>query len=80
MLLTTTNELLRAVVALALRADGGLVEGAARNAAVVVAERGTRRLDDARTMRDLARIGFADDAASPAPELPGAASRPSARR
>lgn len=61
MLMTATGEVLRAFVLLARRADAGLVEAAARNAAVVVAERSARRLDDARTMRDLARLGFAEE-------------------
>jgi hypothetical protein len=64
MLTTATAELLRAFAVLARRADNGLVEQAARNAAVVVAERGARRLEDARTMRDLHRLGFAEDAGS----------------
>jgi len=64
MLVSTTNELLHAFVSLARRAENGLAEGAARNAAVVMADRGMRRLEDARTIRDLARIGFADDSVS----------------
>lgn len=62
MLMTAASELVRAFSVLARRAEAGLVRGAARNAAVVVAEHGSRRLEDARTLRDLRRLGFADDA------------------
>lgn len=65
-MLTTTAEFLRAFTGLARRADAGFVEGAAHNAAVVVAAHGARRLDDARTLRDLRRLGFAEDAGSSA--------------
>jgi hypothetical protein len=63
-MMTTRHGVLRAVALLARRADVGLADGAARNAAVGVAERGARRLEDARTMRDLARLDLADDAPS----------------
>lgn len=62
MLTTATAEFLRAFTDLARRADTGLARQAARNAAIVVAEHGARRLEDARTLRDLHRLGFAEDA------------------
>jgi hypothetical protein len=63
MLLAATAEFLRACAVLARRADSGLAETAARNAAIVVTEHGTRRLEDARTMRDLSRLGFGEEPA-----------------
>lgn len=70
MLMAATAQFLHAFAVLARRADSGLAETAARNAAVVVAERGMRRLEDARTMRDLARLGFTDESGGPAGEPP----------
>lgn len=66
MLMTTPFRapgLLRAVALLARQADAALVHGAAHNAAVGVAESSARRLDDARTLRDLKLIGVPGDAA-----------------
>jgi hypothetical protein len=68
MLMTGTSEIFRAVSFLARRADSRLAEGAARNAAVRVAEGGARRLEDARAMRDLSRLGFAEESAAPGTE------------
>lgn len=61
MLTTATGELLRVFAVLVRHADVTLAETAARNAAVVVAERGARRLEDARTLRDLSRLGYPDE-------------------
>lgn len=73
MLMTATSEIVHAVLSLARRADSKLAQGATRNAAVLVAERGARRLEDARTMRDLSRLGFSEEPATSATE-------PSSRR
>jgi hypothetical protein len=73
MLMTSTSEIVHAVLSLARRADSTLAQGAARNAAVCVAERGARRLEDARTMRDLSRLGFEEESAA-------SGARPSNRR
>jgi hypothetical protein len=66
MLTTATAEFLRAFTVLARRADSTLAQQAARNAAVVVGEHGARRLEDARTLRELRRLGFAEDAGTAA--------------
>jgi hypothetical protein len=73
MLVTTTAEVVRAMSDLLRRADAGLARGAARNAAAGVAVRQARRLEDARTMRDLRRVvqvveTDADDAGRPGPD------------
>ena len=57
--IANTSALVR-VVRLGLRhADERLVRGAARNAALEVAAREQRHLEDARTMRDLRRVCLA---------------------
>jgi hypothetical protein len=68
MLMTVATEFLRAVVVAARRADSDLAHGAARNAAVGVAAHGARRLEDARALRDLARLGFGEEPAAPVAE------------
>jgi hypothetical protein len=71
MLMATTIGLVRALVALARRVDVELAETAARNAAIVVTERESRQIEDARTIRDLDRLGLADDGVPTAtPSLP----------
>jgi hypothetical protein len=56
MLVMATSEVVRVMGAWVRRADAGLAQGAARNAAVGVADRHIRRLDEARTLRDLRRL------------------------
>jgi hypothetical protein len=55
-LVATTNEIIRVMGVWVRRADAGLASGAARNAAIQVASREQRRLEDARTMRDLRNV------------------------
>jgi hypothetical protein len=52
----TTPEVVRIMGVLIRRADAGLARSAARNAAHSVEAEQVRRLDDARTMRDLQSI------------------------
>jgi hypothetical protein len=52
----TTPDMVRLTVGLIRRADAGLARSAARNAAHSVEADRARRLDDARTMRDLQNI------------------------
>lgn len=56
MLLGTTYDMVRIMGGWVRLADAGLVRGAARNAAACMAEQQARRLDEARTMRDLRSI------------------------
>jgi len=56
MLVTATTQVMRSMGDLIRRADRGLALGAARNAAAAVAVRQGRRLEDARTMRDVRRL------------------------
>jgi hypothetical protein len=55
-LVATTNGIIRVLGVWIRRADGGMARGAARNAATQVASRDHRRLEDARTMRDLRNL------------------------
>jgi hypothetical protein len=56
MRMSTTPDMMRLTVALIRRADAGLARSAARNAAHSVEADHARRLEDARTMRDLQSI------------------------
>jgi hypothetical protein len=56
MLVATTNEIIRVMSVWIRRADARLAGGAARNAAIQVAFPEQRRLEDARTMRDLRNL------------------------
>jgi hypothetical protein len=60
MLVAVTNEIIRVMSAWFRRADARLVGDAAGNAAIEVASRDQRRLEDARTMRDLRNLLPAD--------------------
>ena len=60
MLVLATSEVVRVMGVWVRRADAGLLEGAARNAATAVAEPHARQLDEARTLRDLRRLRPAD--------------------
>lgn len=53
---TATSEVVRIMGVWVRRADAGLARSAARNAAHSVEAEQARRLDDARTLRDLQRI------------------------
>jgi hypothetical protein len=56
MLVLATSEVVRVMGVWVRRADAGLLERAARNAAAGVAEPHARRMDEARTLRDLRRL------------------------
>jgi hypothetical protein len=56
MLVATTNEIIRVMGVWIRRADARLASGAARNAAIQMASPEQRRLEDARTMRDLRNL------------------------
>lgn len=56
MLVNTTTDVVRIMGVLVRRADAGLARSAALNAAHSVDANRHRELDDARTMRDLAKI------------------------
>jgi hypothetical protein len=56
MLVATTNEIIRVMGVWVRRADARLASGAVRNAAIQVASFEQRRLEDARTMRDLRNL------------------------
>jgi len=60
MLVAVTNEIIRVMSAWFRRADARLACDAADNAAIKVASRDQRRLEDARTMRDLRNLLPAD--------------------
>lgn len=66
MLVTATSEVVRVMGVWVRRADAGLADRAVRNAAAEVADRSSRRMEDARTMRDLRRLRSTtqDDATS----------------
>lgn len=54
---TATPDVVRIMGVWVRRADAGLARSAARNAAHSMEDRRTRELDDARTLRDLRRLG-----------------------
>ena len=56
MRVTASSEVVRIMGVWVRRADAGLARSAARNAAHSVEAQQARRLDDARTLRDLQRI------------------------
>jgi hypothetical protein len=58
---TATSEVVRIMGFWVRRADAGLARSAARNAAHSVDAQRSRRLEDARTLRDLQAIPGADD-------------------
>jgi hypothetical protein len=60
MLVITTTDFVRIMGVWVRRADAGLARSAALNAAHSVDAERSRRIDDARTMRDLAKIPSAD--------------------
>ena len=62
MRLAASTEFVRIMSEMVRRADAGLVRSAARNAAYSVQAERVRRLDDARTIRDLQRIPLAQTA------------------
>src|SRR4051794_8033963 len=70
MLVLATSEVVRVMGVWVRRADAGLAQGAARNAAARVADRDARDLDEARTLRDVGVLR-AGDWASTVPDLPG---------
>ena len=70
MLVTATSEVVRVMGIWVRRADAGLVDRAARNAATGLADRSSRRLEDARTLRDLQRLALPDEAAAAEPTSP----------
>jgi hypothetical protein len=53
MMVSATSEVVRIMGIWVRRADAGLAAGAARNAAASMADHRARRLDEARTLRDL---------------------------
>ena len=61
MLVVATSEVVRVMGVWVRRADAGLAQGAARNAAVGVADRHVRRMEEARTLRDLRRLRLPGD-------------------
>jgi hypothetical protein len=63
MLVSTTSDVVRIMGVWVRRADAGLARSAAINAAHSVDAERSRELDDARTLRDLARIPAASAAA-----------------
>lgn len=71
MIHTPAGGVAHVVRVLVRRADAGLALGAARNAAASVADVRARRLEELRTLRDLAAL---DDAATPR-RLPRRAAR-----
>jgi hypothetical protein len=62
MLVNTTTDVVRLMGGWVRRADAGLARSAALNAAHSVDAHRSRELDDARTMRDLAKIPAATTA------------------
>ena len=56
MLMNATTDVVRIMGVWVRRADAGLARSAALNAALSVDADRTRQIDDARTMRDLAKI------------------------
>ena len=56
MLMNTTTEVVRIMGVWVRRADAGLARSAALNAAHSMDAERSRRMDDARTMRDLSKI------------------------
>ena len=60
MIVNTTTDVVRIMGVLVRRADAGLARRAALNAAHSMEVNRSRRIDDVRTMRDLARIPSAD--------------------
>jgi hypothetical protein len=56
LLVQATSEVVRVMGVWVRRADAGLLDQATRNAAAGVAEPQARRMDEARTMRDLRRL------------------------
>ena len=56
MRVAATSEVVRVMGVWVRRADAGLLEGATRNAAAAAAEPHARRMDEARTLRDLRRL------------------------
>jgi hypothetical protein len=56
MLVTTTAEMVRIMSEMVRRADERLAYAAARNAASSVRDHQSRRLEDARTLHDLAQV------------------------
>ncbi len=66
MLLGTTYDMVRIMGGWVRLADAGLAKGAARNAASCMAASQARRLDEARTMRDLRSIERTIDLRTPA--------------
>jgi hypothetical protein len=56
MMVSATPEVVRIMGVWVRRADAGLARRAAHNAAVSVADHQARRLDEARTLRDLAAV------------------------
>lgn len=60
MRVSATSEVVRIMGVWVRRADAGLARSAARNAAHSVEAAQARRLDDARTLRDLQGIPLAD--------------------
>ena len=66
MLVTTTAEMVRIMSEMVRRADQRLAYGAARNAAGSVRDHQARRLDEARTLHDLARVTEVTSVVDPA--------------
>ena len=56
MMVSATSEVVRIMGVWVRRADAGLARRAAHNAAASVADHQARRLDEARTLRDLAAV------------------------
>jgi hypothetical protein len=73
MLVFATSEVVRVMGVWVRRADAGLAAGAARNATTGIADRSSRRLEHARTLRDVRRLRPApeDAATEPSAQEPG---------
>jgi hypothetical protein len=71
-----TSEVVRVMGIWVRRADAGLAEGAARNAATRVADRLALHLEEARTLRDLNRLRPAEPDTDGALALPVDPERP----
>jgi hypothetical protein len=56
MIVTATSEVVRIMGVWIRRADAGLAQGAARNAATSMAEHRARRLEEIRALRDLTAV------------------------
>lgn len=68
-MISTSTEVLRVMGVWVRRADAGLARGAARNAADSAMETERRRLEDLRTLRDLAAAEEAVESSEPEPEV-----------